>query len=87
VPVSKKRVKKDQRKSAPPAPKSLVTPGKKKLSTQQILIYVISALVILSMAIVGLAGAGRPTQPTPTPSALTTPATSESGAATATPQP
>jgi hypothetical protein len=85
VPVSKKRVKKDQRKSAPPAPKTL-TPAKKKLSTQQILIYVISALVILSMAIVGLAGTGRSVSPTPTPSALTTPATSES-AATATPQP
>ena len=87
MPVSKKRVKKEQRKSAPPAPKSL-TPPKKKLTTQQILIYVISALVILSMAIGFLAsGSGTPVYPTPTPSALETPAGGESGAATATPQP
>ena len=52
VPVSKKRVKKkDQRKSAgPPPPKSQATP-KKSLSRQQIAIYVISALIILSMAV------------------------------------
>jgi hypothetical protein len=68
VPVSKKRVKKNQKKVAPPAPKALETPKKKKLTTQQILIYVISILVIVSMAIGYLAsGNGRAYQPTPTP--------------------
>ena len=70
MPVSKHRKKKKQKKSGPPPPKSLAAPKKKKLTTQQILIYVISALVILSMAIGFLAsGSSRRTsiQRTPSP--------------------
>ena len=51
MPVSKHRKKKKQKKSGPPPPKSMATPKKRKLTRQQILIYVISTLVILSMAI------------------------------------
>jgi hypothetical protein len=58
VPVSKKRKKKKQRKSGPPPPKSLAAP-KKKITRQQILIYIISALVIISMAIGFLASGSR----------------------------
>ena len=69
MPVSKHRKKKKQKKSGPPPPKSLATPKKKKLTTQQILIYVISALVILSMAIGFLASGGsRRTRVQTTPS-------------------
>jgi hypothetical protein len=68
VPVSKKRVKKkDQRKSSgPPPPKSAIQEKKKPLSRQQITIYIISALIIISMTvgfIVSGMGGGQP-QPT-----------------------
>ena len=70
MPVSKHRKKKKQKKSGPPLPKSLTATPKKKLSTQQILIYIISALVIVSMAIGFLAGGSSRragVQPTPSP--------------------
>jgi hypothetical protein len=70
MPVSKHRKKKKQKKSGPPPPKSLAATPKKKLSTQQILIYVISVLVIVSMAIGFLASGGSRrarVQPTPSP--------------------
>jgi cytoskeletal protein RodZ len=52
VPVSKKRKKKrDNRPSRPPVSKQELATRKKKLSTRQILIYVFSALIILSLAI------------------------------------
>ena len=52
VPVSKKRKKKTRIKpSRPPISKSAVAGKKKKLTKQQILIYVFSALIILSLAI------------------------------------
>lgn len=70
MPVSKHRKKKKQKKSGPPPPKSMATPKKRKLTRQQILIYVISTLVILSMAIGFLASGssrrGR-VQTTPSP--------------------
>lgn len=51
MPVSKKRKKKRIKPSGPPLPKSELSAKKKKLSRQQILIYVFSALVILSLAV------------------------------------
>lgn len=53
MPESKHRKKKNQRKTGPPPPKSVVNAGpkKKKLTKQQITIYVISALVVISMAV------------------------------------
>lgn len=73
MPVSKKR-KKKQSSGPPPAAKNkaavAVTPKKKKLSRQQIIIYVISGLMILSLAI-GLIATGSSRQaralPTSTP--------------------
>jgi hypothetical protein len=50
VPVSKKRKKKRIKPSSPPLPKSELGVKKKKLTRQQILIYIFSALVILSLA-------------------------------------
>jgi hypothetical protein len=63
VPVSKKRKK--RQKTRPPIPKSKVAP-KKKITTRQILIYVISGLMILSLAIGFLAGSGRSSRTVPT---------------------
>jgi hypothetical protein len=65
VPVSKKRKKKTY--SGPPPPKGKkAAPKKKKLSRQQIIIYIISGLMILSLAIGFVAGRGRRTQVPPT---------------------
>ncbi len=66
MPVSKKR-KKRKRSSLPPA-KAAVAP-KKKITKQQILIYIISGVMILSLAI-GFIASGRSRvsrQPTPVP--------------------
>jgi hypothetical protein len=84
VPVSKKR--KSKKRSAPagkstptsssPAAKSGVLP-KKKLSRQQIIIYVISIVMILSLAVSYLVGnSGPAVAPTPAPATpvLNTPA-------------
>lgn len=84
VPVSKKR--KSKKRSAPAgksaltssslAPKSGILP-KKKLSRQQIIIYVISIVMILSLAVSYLVGnSGPPVAPTPAPATtvLDTPA-------------
>lgn len=70
MPVSKKRKKKQS--SGPPPAKNkaavAATPKKKKLSRQQIIIYVISGLMILSLAIGLIAtGSTRRAQPTPVP--------------------
>ena len=69
MPVSKHRKKKKQRKTGPPPPKSMVEAGskKKKLNKQQIAIYIISALVVISMA-VGLLLSGN-SRRTPVPTA------------------
>lgn len=90
MPVSKKRKPKYNKKSAPPYQKTAIATGvtpaatgksagspKKKLSKQQIIIYVISAVVILSMAIsylVGNSGSSGRGAPAPTSaSTVTTP--------------
>ena len=69
MPVSKKR-KKKQSSGPPPSKTKVATPKKKKLSKQQIIIYVISGLMILSLAI-GLVATGSSrrasAQPTPIP--------------------
>jgi cytoskeletal protein RodZ len=49
VPVSKKRKKKGQKSYGPPPPKSVIN-KKKGLTRQQILIYIISGVMILSLA-------------------------------------
>jgi len=69
VPESKHRKKKKQRKTGPPPPKSVVNAGpkRKKLNKQQIAIYIISALVVISMA-VGLLLSGN-SRRTPVPTA------------------
>lgn len=53
MPVSKKRIKKSQKRkpAAPPPSKAEISSKKKPLNRQQIAIYVISALVVLSMAV------------------------------------
>ena len=67
MPVSKKRKKKQR--STPPPPKSSkpIAPKKKKISRQQIIIYVISGLMILSLAIGFLASGSRRSSVPPTP--------------------
>lgn len=66
MPVSKKRVKKNQRKpTGPPISKKELASRKKPMSRQRIAIYVVSALIILSMAIsfiVSGLGGGTPSQ-------------------------
>ena len=68
MPVSKKRVKKSQKRKSygPPPSKSEIVNKKKPLSRQQIAIYVVSTLIILSMAIgfiiSGLGGGATATQ-------------------------
>lgn len=65
MPVSKKRKKKQ--KTAPVRYKKTVAP-KKRITRQQILIYVISGLMILSLAIGFIAtGSTNPPPPTPVP--------------------
>ncbi|RMF04777.1 MAG: hypothetical protein D6768_02415 [Chloroflexi bacterium] len=61
MPVSKKRVKKNQRKpTGPPISKKELANRKKPMSRQQIGIIIISALVVISMAIGFIvSGAGR----------------------------
>jgi hypothetical protein len=66
VPVSKKRKKKTYSGPPPPKGKKAAAPKKKKLSRQQIIIYVISGLMILSLAIGFLASGSRRTQVPPT---------------------
>ena len=66
VPVSKKRKKKTYNGPPPPKGKS-AAPKKRKITKQQIIIYVISGLMILSLAIGFLASGTRPTPPPPTP--------------------
>ena len=68
MPESKHRKKKKQRKTGPPPPKSVVNAGpkKKKLTKQQITIYVISALVVISMAVSLLVRGGSNRRPVPT---------------------
>ncbi len=68
MPVSKKRIKKSQKRKpvTPPPSKAEISNKKKPLSRQQITIYVISALVVLSMAI-GFIISGLGTTPTTTP--------------------
>ena len=68
MPESKHRKKKKQRKTGPPPPKSMANAGpkKKKLSKQQITIYVISALVVISMAVGLLASGNSRRTPVPT---------------------
>ena len=67
MPVSKKRKKKQR--SSPPPPKSsrAAAPKKRKITKQQIIIYVISGLMILSLAIGFLASGSGGTQVPPTP--------------------
>jgi len=66
VPVSKHRKKKKQRKTGPPPPKSVINAPKKKLSKQQIAIYIISALVVISMAVGLLLSGNSRRAPVPT---------------------
>lgn len=66
VPVSKKRKKK--RSYSPPPPKiKTAAPKKRKITTQQIIIYVISGLMILSLAIGFLVSGSGTTRTAPTP--------------------
>ena len=85
VPVSKKR-KKKQSSGPPPAKNKVVaTPKKKKkLSRQEIIIYVVSGLMILSLAIGLIAtGSTRRTQVQPT----VTPVTQQNNQTLETPNP
>ena len=68
MPVSKHRKKKKQKKMGPPPPKSVANAGpkKKKLTKQQITIYIISALVVISMAVSLLVRGGSRRTPVPT---------------------
>lgn len=95
MPVSKKRKPKRRSTSGvnkvsplittAPAPAksglSALLPNTKKLSKQQIIIYVVSILVVLSMAISYLVGNSAPPAPvsTSTPAASTPAPTSQSG--------
>ena len=59
MPVSKKRKKKNERKSSgQPISKTEIASRKRKLTKQQILIYVFSALVILSFVLSFIIGYG-----------------------------
>jgi hypothetical protein len=79
VPVSKKRKPKRPTTSQPKVKSASnsgpsaagITPKKNKLSRQQIIFYIISILVVLSMAIGYLVGNGR-SAPIPTPTAAPT---------------
>ncbi len=62
MPVSKKRKKKGQRASGPPQPKNQAKP--QKLTMQRILLYIISGVMILSLAASFLVGAGGGHNPT-----------------------
>ena len=63
MPVSKKRKKKRTKPTGPPPPKH-AKPAKKKLTRQQILIYIFSALIIMSLAIGFIVGGrGRRSSP------------------------
>jgi hypothetical protein len=66
VPESKHRKKRKQKKAGPPLPKSVTAAPKKKITRQQIAIYVISALVVLSMAVGLLLSGGSSRAPVPT---------------------
>ena len=71
MPVSKKRKKKTY--SGPPPPKGkAAAPKKKRITKQQIIIYIISGLMILSLAIGFLASGSQrtPVPPTPLPQDL-----------------
>ncbi len=65
MPVSKKRKKKGSKKPiGPPVSKSELTAGKKKkLTKQQIFIFVFSALIIISLAASFLVGSGSSVGP------------------------
>jgi hypothetical protein len=66
VPVSKKRKKKKY--SGPPPPKGKAAASKPgKITKQKIIIYIISGLMILSLAIGFLASGSGTTQVPPTP--------------------
>ena len=56
MPVSKKRKKKGQKPQGPPVKSGVV--AKPKLSKQRILLYIISAVMIISLAASFLVGAG-----------------------------
>jgi hypothetical protein len=59
VPVSKKRKKKRANKpSGPPQSKTAIATKKRKITKRQILIYVFSALIILSFALSFIVGSG-----------------------------
>ena len=59
MPVSKKRKKKREKKPAgPPPSKTVIAAKKRKLTKRQILIYVFSALIILSFALSFVVGSG-----------------------------
>ena len=66
MPVSKKRKKKKEKPSGPPPPKRVTAQPKNKITRQQIIIYAISALVIISMAIGFLLSGAGGQPPTPT---------------------
>ena len=64
MPVSKKRKKKQRISPPPPKSSKVAAPKKKKITRQQIIIYVISGLMILSLAIGFLAsGSGSSSVP------------------------
>ena len=50
MPVSKKRKKKNQKPMSPPLPKSVRNQPKKGITWQRVALYVISALMIISLA-------------------------------------
>ena len=60
MPVSKKRKKKGTKPSGPPPSKAEVSGKKRKLSRQQILIYIFSALIIISLAASFIIGSSTP---------------------------
>lgn len=67
MPVSKKRKKKGTKPVSPPPSKVEGAGKKRKLSRQQILIYIFSALIILSLAVSFIIGSS----PTPAPQSNT----------------
>lgn len=83
MPVSKKRKKKVIKPVGPPTSKVEVAGKKRKLSRQQILIYIFSALIILSLAISFIISSSPTSAPAPqgdTQTTLSTPPLNEEAA-------
>lgn len=88
MPVSKKRKKKRTKSVSPPVSKEVVVARKSgKLSKQRLALYIISALVVLAMAVGVIVSAFAPAPviqggPTTDDTSIVEPATSEQAAPT-----